>query len=77
VLNEQVAQLANPEPLAFADALRTLFESKETRSQIGARGRALAEQKYTFEVFQQRLNELYDRVGNQVEPYTNLSQPTT
>ncbi len=78
VLDVNVAQLADARKDAFGEALRELFESKQKREEIGARGRALAEQKYTFDVFQQRLNDLYDRVGEKVEPHhsEDLSQTT-
>ncbi|RMG40302.1 MAG: glycosyltransferase [Candidatus Dadabacteria bacterium] len=68
VLDDAVASLAKPDTADFSQALAKLFKDKELRTTIGQAGRKLAEEKYTFEVFKKRLNELYDRIGKRLEP---------
>lgn len=63
VLNRDVAILAAPKALNFGQALLKLAQDPTLRENIGAKGKLLAEENYTFTVFKDRLNNLYDRIS--------------
>lgn len=67
VLSPEIAKLAAPTPEAFSKAMSELLSSKEERETLSNSARILAEELYTFEVFEKRLNELYDSVGSEIE----------
>lgn len=67
VLNDQVSMLVDSDGKAFGDALTKLFSDKDLRSSLGKAANELAESSYTYEVFTERLNELYDRISERVK----------
>lgn len=62
VLSPDVAVLVEPELNRFSAALYALLTEPERRQRLGAAAIALAEQRYTFEVFSRQLNNAYDRI---------------
>jgi glycosyltransferase involved in cell wall biosynthesis len=64
VLTHEVAELASPEPGPFAEAMLRLLRDPVRRARLGSAGNALAEKNYTFEVFSERLNAMYDRIAS-------------
>ncbi len=74
VLTDTVAQLAEPNPKAFGKALSELLESESRREELQENAMRLAEAEYTFEVFERKLNQLYDGVHSDItgEPATSL-----
>lgn len=62
VLNEEVAMLAAAQVDDFSAAFCKLFENKKLREVLGQKAFELAEKKYTFKVFSQKLNQLYDKI---------------
>jgi len=74
VLTDTVAQLAEPNPNAFGQALSELLESQSRREELQENAMRLAEAEYTFEVFERKLNQLYDGVHSDIkrEPATSL-----
>ena len=68
VLDHSVAVLCEPNALAFGQGLHKLIGDSSLRRQIGRKARELAQNRYTFEVFSQGLNELYDRVDSTLVP---------
>jgi len=62
VLDSEVSILTAPDPDAFAAGMRKLIIDPELRERLGQRSRERAQSQYTFPVFAQSLNELYDRV---------------
>ena len=73
VLTSEVSQLAEPEPKAFGEALEELLQSEELAEKLSQAAMKLAEEKYTFEVFEKRLNQLYDGVDDSL----SLASPTS
>ncbi|MCB0331186.1 MAG: glycosyltransferase family 4 protein [Bdellovibrionales bacterium] len=67
VLDNNVALLCEPTPEAFSKGLIRLLADEMLRERLAKAAYLLAEEKYTFEVFSRRLNELYDRVGYKVQ----------
>lgn len=66
VLTSEVSMLCDAEPISYSQGLFELLVSDELCIKLGLAGRKLADQHYTFEIFQARLNELYDAVGTKV-----------
>ncbi len=66
VMNSDVAVLARPEPEAFGDALLRVVQSEPLRRQLGAAAYALAESRYTFDIFSKQLRSIYERVGSRI-----------
>ncbi len=64
VLDDSVALLTPPEAEPFGEGLYKLASDKELRERLGQAAATLAEEKYTFRIFQKRLNELYDQIGS-------------
>ena len=62
VLTRNVAQLAPPEPKAFAEALLGLIISPARRERLGQAGRQLVNETYSPAAFQRKLNRLYDEL---------------
>jgi glycosyltransferase involved in cell wall biosynthesis len=62
VLTEEVAFLAAPSAEAFSAGLVRLVRDPGLRARLGEKAQAFAEANYTLEVFERRLNELYDRL---------------
>ncbi|MCI5066125.1 glycosyltransferase family 4 protein [bacterium] len=72
VLTPEVAELAAPTKEAFGEAMARLVRSPERRTALSQAAQALAEERYTFEVFEQRLNSLYDGVDSTLTLHKNL-----
>jgi glycosyltransferase involved in cell wall biosynthesis len=60
VLDQETAALAAPTPPAFAAAMATLIADPEQRQRLGAAAQRAVQTKYSLDVFQRTLNELYD-----------------
>lgn len=60
VVDETTAALAEATPEAFAESMMALLADEALRERLGAAGRALVEEKYSYSVFHQRLNQIYD-----------------
>lgn len=68
VLNDDVALLAAPLPDAFADALFRAASDSGLRAKLGEQGRALTRSRYSRQVFEHRLDELYAWVEAAIAP---------
>jgi glycosyltransferase involved in cell wall biosynthesis len=60
LVDHRVALLAAPTPRAFADALERVILDDGLRLRLGAAGRRLAEEQFSYRVFHERLNGLLD-----------------
>lgn len=60
VLDSRVAMLASPSPEAFSTAMLRLIEDKGLRAELGKAGEKLIEERYTVQVFRERVNSLLD-----------------
>lgn len=60
VLNGSVACLVDATPEAFSKGIQLLVNDEALRTDLGVAGKQLIEQHYTFSVFRERLNGLYD-----------------
>jgi glycosyltransferase involved in cell wall biosynthesis len=65
VIDARVAMLAPPEPDAFARALLQVILDGELRARLGAAGRRLVEERFTYRAFRERLNGLLDWLETQ------------
>ena len=74
VIDSSVALLAAPEPKVFGKALVTLLRDESLRLRLADAAFELAERRYTFSAFQRTLNQIYDRVGEQI---ARCSAPAT
>ncbi|MCB9030616.1 MAG: glycosyltransferase [Deltaproteobacteria bacterium] len=66
VMNKEVSVLVPATVRDYADGLLSLVEDEGLRKSLGQKAHQLAENEYTFEVFTQRLNDLYDRIGSKI-----------
>jgi glycosyltransferase involved in cell wall biosynthesis len=66
VLDPQVAMLVKPGSEDFARAMLTLLENPTLRLRLGLAGRRLVEERYTYPVFRQKVNELFDWLAVEV-----------
>lgn len=66
VLDSQVAMLAEPYPEAFSEAMLCLINDEALRLKLGMAGRKLVEEKYTYSVFRETLNQLLDWLAEEV-----------
>ncbi len=67
VLNSDVAQLVRPEARYMAEGMVSLAASPELRDRLARAARELARREYTPEVFERRVNTIFDQVLAQVE----------
>lgn len=67
VLTEDVAQLVEPTPKALASGLLHLAAHPELRHQLGRAGKRLIKEQYSPEVFEEKLNGLYDWLQTEME----------
>ena len=67
VLTPLTSVLTAPNPAAFASGLESLVNDATIRAKIGGAGKALAEELYTYPVFEKNLNALYDKLEPQVK----------
>jgi glycosyltransferase involved in cell wall biosynthesis len=65
VIDERVAMLAPPEPGAFGNALLQVILDEDLRVRLGAAGRRLVEERFTYRAFRQRLDGLLDWLESQ------------
>jgi glycosyltransferase involved in cell wall biosynthesis len=68
VLDHAIAQLVDPTPRAFADGQLQLIKDEALRLRLGAAGRMLAEDRYSFEAFRRRCNDLFDWLETELDP---------
>lgn len=68
VLNPEVAQLAIPEPEAFAQGMVNLITNETLRTKLGEAGKALVQEKYSYSAFRQQSNRLYDELTQELLP---------
>jgi len=68
LLTQEVARLAPPDPEGFGQAIVELSEDADLRRRLGASGKAFVEANHTFEAHQRRVDRLYIRVAEQLEP---------
>ncbi|MGI6523827.1 MAG: glycosyltransferase family 4 protein [Bdellovibrionota bacterium] len=66
VLNNTVSILTDPTPDSYAQGLKKLISDPDLRHKIGNAAHELAEERYTFEIFQRDLNSLYDRIDSKI-----------
>lgn len=66
VMTSAMAELAAPEPAAFAAAIVRLISDPARRAELGSAAKRHAESNYTFEVFDRSLKELYDSVRDRL-----------
>lgn len=66
VLDSSICVLAPATPEGFAKSIHKLVESPQHRVQLGEAGRKFAEEKHTFPAHEQRVNQLYDYVSENV-----------
>lgn len=66
VLSDHVAMLAPPTPEAFSEAILALAGDPSLRLKLGAAGKQLVQQHYTYSSFSQKLNSLYDWLTSEV-----------
>ncbi|HDQ40765.1 MAG TPA: glycosyltransferase [Desulfonatronum sp.] len=67
VLTSEIAQLVRPEARSMAEGMVRLAASPELREQLALAARELARSEYTPEVFERRVNVIYDHLLTQVE----------
>jgi glycosyltransferase involved in cell wall biosynthesis len=60
VIDSRVAMLADPTREAFSGAMLRLLEDKDLRTKLGAAGKRLIEEKYSYAAFRTRLNGLME-----------------
>lgn len=60
VLDEKTAVLEYPEPATFGQGMIRLLQNPALREELGRNAKALAMEKYSYEVFARTLNDLYD-----------------
>jgi glycosyltransferase involved in cell wall biosynthesis len=62
VLNSNNALLGNANPNEFAGTLFQAFNDKDLRNKIGSNAQKEANEKYIFPIFENNLNQLYNRL---------------
>lgn len=72
VLDESVALLVEAQAEPMAEGFLALLRDKSRRLAIGANAKSLAERKYTFDIFRQELNHLYDAVAPKITIATKV-----
>ena len=85
VLDEQVAILAEPLPDSFAQGLLRLIEDDDLAEKIGQAGKQLVEEKFSYNAFREKVNNLYNWLSTEVKghargtalPYSSPSSSPT
>ncbi len=67
VLNEEVAVLAKPCSESFARGMIRLIDDQALGMKLGAAGKRLVEQKYSYGAFCEKVNQLYDWLVTELE----------
>jgi glycosyltransferase involved in cell wall biosynthesis len=65
VLDDSTAVLIDPNPESFAEGMLLLAEDEKLRQILGERGKILVEEKYNFENFQTKVNNIYDSLARE------------
>lgn len=73
VLNPTVALLVEPEVESFAAGLDQLVSEDSLRATLGEAAFELAEKYYTYRVFRENLNAIYDHVDAKLTPALSVS----
>ncbi len=60
VLNDEVAMLTDCNADAFAEGLIKIIEDEELRQEIAGNAKALADEKYSYESYQQKTKSIYN-----------------
>jgi glycosyltransferase involved in cell wall biosynthesis len=66
VLDNQAAMLAAPSPEEFSKAMLRLTEDENLRAQLGISGRRLIDERFSYAVFHQTANSLFDWLKTEV-----------
>ena len=66
VLDNQAAMLAAPSPEEFSKAMLRLTEDENLRAQLGISGRRLIDERFSYAVFRQTANSLFDWLKTEV-----------
>lgn len=74
VLNEEVAILAEPCPESFAQGMVRLIIDQVLGIKIGMAGKELVEQKFSYAAFREKVDDLYDWIGAELEDHTGGSE---
>jgi len=67
IKNEKNGFLINPKnPLELVEKTELLYNNKQLLFQIGKNNRRIFEEKYSFEVFEQNLNRVFDSISERI-----------
>ncbi|HXV49642.1 MAG TPA: glycosyltransferase, partial [Candidatus Binatia bacterium] len=82
LIDNGVALLVDPKVEPFSRAMLRLIADESLRAQLGAAGRRLIEEKFTYRTFREKLNGLFDWLEieiqlNQQSPPPVVSSPKT
>ncbi len=67
VLDSQIAQLAEPNAIAFAEEMLRLIRQPDLRGRLGKAARAYIAKAHTYETFSAKLNALYDWIDSDLQ----------
>ena len=62
LLTSDVAVLAKPEKMAFADACLLLLSDADQRKSLGAAGQEFVQSNFNYEIFKTKLKQAYESV---------------
>lgn len=62
VLNGEIAVLAKPEKMAYAEGILLLFRDRELRERIGGRGKDFVEKNFKREIFDKKIASAYENL---------------
>jgi glycosyltransferase involved in cell wall biosynthesis len=71
VLNKEVAILAVPDPEKFSEGILRLIENEGLRLEIGKAGQKLAEDRFSYQSFAAKINDLYDQLNRECSSARN------
>ncbi len=77
VLTDDTALLAAPKPEAFAEAMLELVQDPDLRQRLAANAKHACDREYSFDVFQQTVNRLYDRIAASIGSTTTAPAAET
>ena len=66
ILDDSMALLCDPTVQDFAIGIKELLDNEEYAGSIAKNAMKEAKEKYTFNVFQETLNRLYDKVSKEI-----------
>ena len=73
ILDRQVAILADPSPEKFSTGMLRAIENKTLRQKLGKAGKKLIEEKFSYNAFCQKFNDLFDWLQTEIEQEYNLA----